>query len=377
MNSSLVLINNDCHHLFCQLYGIKYDQIGFVHDGIMHLYWVIPTQKEGYHGAEEKFELKGAVMYYSVLNTGRCSKRLFERALTSLSKKIIIEFNEQYQKCNPLGVAYINRVLEILIPGTLTSPSYVSESQLLESFCAPIIHKRDRSNTPVHCVDLLEVVVRNPEPATLVHERRLRQVASEALTAFSHLTTLIYKEGRKILDADVIASYRSLATNIRDCLLLSVPDSPTVHRNLERDELLVIRVDGSFEDTVQKFRAAMRRLLRLRSEGGAPTINAAELLEFTNALLSFFDTQPIKTAWPQDAPIYSYLVAVVNQKVQETLAVGESVVALSGQGLESLTYPQLRQLLEKLALYEDDHTYDFLREEATRKYYERQEDPST
>lgn len=369
MRSGLVLINNDNHQLFCQLYGIKYDQLGFVHDGLLRLYWMIPTEKESYHGAEDKFELKGAVIYHALLNTSRCSKNLFERSLQRLTDKIKIPFDQQYQKGTPLGVSYVNRVIETLTPALQDSLSsaYIAESSFLESFFPPVIYRKNREVVPIHCTDLIDAIMRNPEPAMLVRERRLKYLASEAANALTDILTISRSQGKKIIKATDLAVYGTLASQLKQCLLKQETTVEGEDRE-DGDQILVIEADGSFYHTLQQFRRELRQLLRpqMANNSVSPIIDAQKLLTITNQIFSFLGLRAIKEAWTPETVEFSYLIAVVNKEERED----EGVVALSGQGLEKLNQRELAQLLQRLSLYEDNHDFDMLREEATKRYYQ-------
>lgn len=372
--NGMVLIRNNCHNLFCHFYSISYDQIGFVHDGKLWLFWAIPTETKPYIGWEDEFELKGAKEYFAELNVKNCPLATFATSLhgpgglgESLRQSSAPKGREgtstlirQYSEKKPIGLKFINKVLSAI--GCINlSPHAFSESQILGKFLPPVLVRTDGVVITPYCQDLLEMVMHFPETLITKQESRLRKLTIRASEALFHLLHC------SVLEEELVAEYSKLVADIESCLPDNQAERTTeTPSDFSKDRIIIVQSDGSARSTVVEIRRLVKAMLE-----GEQKIDLSRLLAVMNKLFPLFNVRELKVSWPQ-LP-FSHFVAVVSPDDPHSgLRTSEDKqVCLSGDGLESLNSEELEELIRDLNTREDDNQFDHLRTLATQLYYQR------
>ena len=365
----IIFVRTTAHKLFCEIYGIKWDRIGFINDDHLRLYWCIPTEVKPYDGLFSTFcdEINDCIIYYSELNK-EINNTKFNKALTQLDRKIVLSVEDQYKEGIPLGMKYVNNVLIAL--GISEDDLSLHCLSIHNIFSMPKAYTRKESNKVntldnIICKDLLTCLINNPNMALGSEISRFRKLMSDASDC---LYKIIQGLAGKTLTLDDIEFIISTRNRVLSYLMLPVDQ---MYLDTDKDLYLLVEIDKSITNNGRKLITIVNNML-----AGEKIIDLPQFINIINKTLHIMTLPSLTYEWK--AP-FSQFIGIVSDDIEKSITLPDKnqKIALSGQGLEKLDSDDLRYLLMFLDTNEEEGGFIELKQIATKYYYQTLEDNNT
>lgn len=359
--TGMIYIRTAYHNLFCSIFEVKYDRVGFIYDDFLWLYWALPTTADPFIGIYDKLDITDSKVMYAKL-TNKVNEDEFMESLRRLSHNIT-SFEEQIAPNGvPYGIIAINSVLAAIGSDNIKNDRVEIQYDL---FFPPKLYEEGNENNGLFgspCVDLVQHIMSNPS-ITKQKFTITKSTYDEVIAKTNKLILSIFK-GQ--IDYNELMALKSDIQRISPEEFQQ--DSEEKDPFGVTDLIVVMDKNSTIKTTIKNFRAMLSKMV-------GPTKDYVEIDLFVancNKILKLFSAPPVDIKIPKTQ---SYIIATTNSyksTIQVPLGADSNIleIPLSGEHLEKLKTEDLVYLLQAMdSMESEDARFDDLRALITSKVY--------
>ncbi len=406
--TGMVFIRSNYHNLFCSIFDVLYDRVGFIYDNFMWVYWTIPTTAEPFIGHYDKFNSVDCKIMYAKAND-KLNHTIFLNALSESSYEITDFFTQL--SSGPYGISTINTIFLAIQCNNINHDRVNIQ---YDKFYPPKLYTDDIKNkykTITPCDDLLcyvmsqqniikekTALIKNKYSELTILVKNLLITISNGRIDYGDVTKLkntieylthdegfdekvvkvgkgdkvvenekinkddkyVIKEkaakGDKVLKNETLAKAKKVVENEK--INLTAADT---------DKIIILVNDLSIENIIKEFRSTIAKM----SDYGInkPYINFEDFLTVSNKILTLFSLNPVPNI---SKSTYSHIIATINPKnLPSTISLKDNIdIPLSGQNIDKLNIDDLIYLLQIMDSTDiSDDRFDDLRALITSRLY--------